>query len=419
MKKRVIILSLLIASISMGIMGCGSSIKVNEGGTNQENNMDNLDFTVAEIERDKEFFNVIIPEKDGFYAIELSDEYGMASDFNNRKVYKISDDNKVNELTGKNTKYIKNSGRANNTLAFEIDDTGTIIESVVYLESFEKEAKKLFDLEKKIKLEPESVIYPAIGKLNDEFGYYTIFNDEGSQIASGDKSLSKTEVLEIVNFKTGEKINVENDFKSIVISGVTIDNDFYMITGDFQIHKLEKQNDIMKVVSTINLMEKVKVDMNKTMSINFDITKNNEIIFYGSTFVEAPKEDSENNLIISEPFLCKYNLKTDKIEQINVTENKNVMNILNYKNDIILTSEFAMENGKPKEEYYLGVLDNGRIQNSKKIDINNKEGSYTKLISSVFNEDTNEIILQTIDSDDDNKSFDEKSIKYIKVKIEK
>ncbi|MGL4453152.1 MAG: hypothetical protein ACRCTZ_18475 [Sarcina sp.] len=423
MKNKLIVV-LALSILSVGFLGCGNENKdvILRENVTKEGNVEEDKINIEKVKGlDNLMINGLISEEDEFYAVKAYDEINLKPlNEKDTKVYKLEEDNFVE---------IENKGRSNSSFIGGItqgivlleNNSGTAFENVGYLPGIEEKASILFELDEPVKIESESPIFIKTGMFNDELGFYNIFNNEGAQIFSGDPSLDKTKVLEVVNIKTKERFKVENDLKKQVILGFEYEG-LNLITSDFKMYKLKKNNEKFTLEQSVDLLTSLGLKESQIAEINHIGIENDEVVICGSKISKAfsgnenTEEEMKKLIEVKDGFIGKYNLKTQRKVYIEVGNENAVGSIIKYFKGLVLLSRPINDNGEIKQEYYIGEIADDKIKILKRLNFYNANEECVRILSSVSNKSGEELLVEIIKSTGE-QNADSDVREYYKIKL--
>ncbi|MGL4760708.1 MAG: hypothetical protein ACRCWG_04545 [Sarcina sp.] len=418
MKSKLMIV-LVVGLISVEALGCANA---------KEDIVVKEDVTVEVAKKEKKLISekidnsnnyelgTLLSKNNEFYGIESLQTIGNLSCEVNT-LYKITQDNKIEKIKNENAGYIAASESMKAGLVFDIID-GVQINGIRYHNGIDGKSEKLFEFEETFKIEHEQSIRPKVKIVNEEYGFYTVFNCEGDDIFSGDKSLNKVEELEIFNIKTKERKKVKNTLKSEVVD-VFYDKGFYVLTDEAKLYKLKENNKNFTIDSEIDLSEMTGVKEGKSLAVENAVKEGDELVIQGAKEIEAVKGDREEErkmkmVMTMQSFIIKYNLKTKEKTYVSLKENESIIDI---KNNIVLFAKDFYKEESMDREFYVGEVIDGKIKTIGQIDLDKKQGEHISIIFNSFNEMADEILLSILKTTGA-QSVDSDTVEYLRVKIE-
>lgn len=404
--KRKLLVLVILGIISIGTLGCSNKseevVLADDVIVEEITNEDNI--TIEKIEGlENKRLNVLMSENNKFYAMELYDTGGTPLADKDTKLYELSDDNKFMEVKGRkhNSKSIFGGFSKGIVFLENIDKTG--FSSIGCQKSVKDDAIELFKLDNEVKISDESTVFVRTGMFNEELGFYNIFNNEGAQRFKDDPKLNKTEVFEVINIKNNERFEVENNLKEQVLLGFEHEG-LNILTTDYKIYKLKKEANKYKVELNIDLLSEFGINIEELMGSNDIEIDGDEIIMSGTKYSKAlttddgKPEEVKKLVDVSEGFLGRYNMRT-KEKHIMELGNEAAGSVMQYfKGNILLTKTIIQDDMTGKSEYYIGKLNDDKIKLLKKIDIDSEDMSFCGIISSVSNDEGDELLVEVVKS---------------------
>ncbi|MGL5068358.1 MAG: hypothetical protein ACRC6T_11170 [Sarcina sp.] len=381
MKKK-LILVLVASLLGISILGCSNvkaEIVVKE------------DVTTEDVKKEKKlvYEKIDNPENYQFDNIVGIDGnfYSTSGQGGNRVFYKLSKDNKLEEIKSNEViKEEKGLGQNLRTERSHNELTNKTVERIEYYDKFSDTPTKTYPLIGGYKKGND--LMDSVNMISEEHGFHSITkvdeNGNSNELIS----------LEIINVKTDEiiDVNIGNEIEGQVVEGIYAGG-FYLITDRLEVVELKNEGNNLVIDKVIELKKEFDLNEKNRLSIEKDGT---EFIIFGAKNVESIEDSDKNELIdVEESFIIKYDVETKEKKYINGGKDKV---ILDYKNDIIRFYNHAQESSNLEfARYYLGEVVEDNIKTIGEIDFegNVEEGPDEKMISFTIdpNEDASEYLV--------------------------